>query len=127
MAQRQAADDWARERGLTMEQAFTLGYLAEDNPGARQREIAAITRTTPASVSRLITGLQRRRLVERRTEDGDERSNRVYATDEAAELIAGFEEAIAAVDARLLSPLSAKEQKTLHELLTKIVDRLPQP
>ncbi|MFI5774420.1 hypothetical protein ACIA74_39220 [Streptomyces sp. NPDC051658] len=37
-------------------------------------------------------------LVERRYEDGDERSKRVYATDTGIALIAGRDEAMAAVD-----------------------------
>src|SRR3954463_11335204 len=87
-AQRKAGEDWIRARELSFEQSFVLGYLVQ-NPGAIQRDIAEITRTSAASVSSLLQGLERRDLVERRTEAGNERSKRVYATAVGAELISG--------------------------------------
>ena len=125
-AQRKAAESWARERELSMEQAFTLGYLA-DNPGVMQREIATVSRTTAASASSMLQGLERRGLVERRSEPGDERSKRVYATAEAAALVAGFGRAMAAVDDTILAPLDDAERATLGELLRKITAELPEP
>ncbi len=119
LAQRKAADDWIRARDLTFEQGFTLGYLAE-NQGAIQRDIARMSRTSAASVSSMLQGLERKGLVERRTEPGDERSKRVYATPAGAELIAGFEEAMAAADATILAPLSPEEHAQLDALLRKI-------
>src|SRR3978361_2403744 len=102
-AQRKAGEDWIRERELSHEQSFALGYLVQ-NPGAIQRDIAQITRTSAASVSSLVQGLERRGLVERRTESGDERSKRVYPTAVGAELIAGFDTAMAEVQESILAP-----------------------
>lgn len=124
--QRRAGEDWVRSRGLSHEQAFVLGYLTQ-NPGTIQRDIAAITRTSAASVSSLLKGLEARGLVERRTEPGDERSKRVHATPEGSELVAGFGAAIAATDDVILTPLDAAERDTLHGLLTKITAALPRP
>lgn len=125
-AQRKAAEDWIRERELTFEQGFTLGYL-EQNPGSIQRDIAEISRTSAASVSSLLQGLERRGLIERRTEDGNERSKRVYPTKAGSELIAGFEAAMATANETILQPLSKSERETLFDLLTKITNALPQP
>jgi DNA-binding MarR family transcriptional regulator len=125
-AQRKAGEDWIRARELSHEQAFVLGYL-EANPGTIQRDIAKMSRTSAASVSSLLQGLERRGLVERRTEGGDERSKRVYATPTGAELIAGFEAAMAAADETILAPLDAAERDTLQQLLSKITAELPQP
>lgn len=125
-AQRKAGEDWVRARDLSQQQAFTLGYL-EANPGTIQRDIAQISRTSAASVSSLLQGLERRGLVERRTEDGDERSKRVYATPAGAALIAGFEAAMAAADETILAPLDAAERATLQTLLSKITAALPPP
>lgn len=125
-AQRKAADAWARERGLSMEQAFTIGFLAE-SPGAMQRDLAAASRTSAASVSSMLQGLERRGLVERRSDPGDERSKRVYATDAAVALTRGFEEAMNAADEALLAPLDARERAALDRLLTKITAELPPP
>ena len=125
-AQRKAGEDWIREREISHEQAFVLGYLVQ-NPGAIQRDIAQMTRTSAASVSSLLQGLERRGLVERRTDPGNERSKRVHATPVGAELIAGFDAAMAAADETILAPLDEAERATLHALLTKITAQLPQP
>jgi MarR family transcriptional repressor of mepA len=125
-AQRKGGDDWVRSRELTPEQAFVLGYLVQD-PGAIQRDIADMTRTSAASVSSLVQGLERRLLVERRSEDGDERRKRVYATTAGAELVAGFTEAMAEVDDAILAPLDADEQAQLLALLTKVTAQLAPP
>ena len=125
-AQRKAGEDWIRARELTHEQAFVLGHLAQQ-PGTIQRDIAEISRTSAASVSSLLQGLERRGLVERRTAPGDERRKRVYATPEGAELIAGFEAAMEAANETILAPLDADERATLQHLLSKITAELPQP
>jgi MarR family transcriptional regulator, repressor for mepA len=125
-AQRKAGEDWIRARELSHEQAFALGYLAQ-NPGAIQRDIAQVSRTSAASVSSLLQGLERRDLIERRTEDGNERSKRVYPTAAGRELIAGFEAAMAGADETILAPLDPSERAALHALLTKITAVLPQP
>jgi MarR family transcriptional repressor of mepA len=125
-AQAQAGMEWVKERGLSQQQSFALGYLAQ-NPGAIQRDIAEITRTSAASVSSLLQGLERRGLVERRTEDGDERSKRVYATPEGVALISGFESAMAAAEESILAPLDQDERDALRALLTKITAELPTP
>jgi len=125
-AQMKAGEDWVRVRELSQQQAFVLGYLVQ-NPGSIQRDIAEISRTTPASVSSLLQGLETRELIERRTEAGNERSKRVYATPAGAELVAGFAEAMEAAGENILSPLDDAERQTLHALLTKITAELPKP
>jgi MarR family transcriptional regulator, repressor for mepA len=125
-AQRKAGEDWIRARELSHEQGFVLGFLVQ-NPGSIQRDIAQISRTSAASVSSLLQGLERRGLVERRTEGGNERSKRVYATPTGIEIIAGFGAAMAAADETILAPLDQAERATLRALLTKITADLPQP
>ena len=122
-AQMKAGEEWTRERDLSRSQSFVLGYLVQ-NPGAIQRDIADITRTTPASVSSLLQGLENRGLVERRTED---RSKRVYATEAGAELISGFDASMVALEDTILAPLDEAERATLNALLLKITAELPKP
>jgi MarR family transcriptional repressor of mepA len=125
-AQMKAGEDWIRERGLSHAQSFVLGYLVQ-NPGSMQRDLAEASRTSAASVSSLLQGLERRGLVERRTDGGDERTKRVYATPEGARLISGFEQAMADADETILAPLDEAERATLQALLTKITAVLPPP
>jgi MarR family transcriptional repressor of mepA len=125
-AQMKAGEDWIRERELSHAQSFVLGYLVQ-NPGAIQRDIAAVSRTTAASVSSLLQGLEDRGLIERRADDGNARTKRVYATAAGSELIAGFDEAMAGTEDTILAPLTTAERATLHALLTKITAELPKP
>ena len=125
-AQRRAGEDWIRARELSHEQSFVLGYLSKV-PGTIQRDIAEITRTSAASVSSLLQGLERRGLVERRTEAGNERSKRVYATPAGVELIAGFDTAMSTANEEILAPLDGTERATLQGLLEKITAQLPRP
>ena len=125
-AQMKAGEDWIRERELSHAQSFVLGYLVQ-NPGAIQRDIAEVSRTSAASVSSLLQGLERRGLIERRSEGGDERRKRVYATPAGAELIAGFENSMITVEDTILAPLDKPERAALHALLTKITAELPTP
>jgi MarR family transcriptional repressor of mepA len=125
-AQMQAGMTFLRERDLSQQQGFTLGFLAQ-NPGSMQREIAAMSRTTAASVSSLLQGLERRGLIERRTEEGDERSKRVYATPEGVALIDGWDDAMVAVEEQILSPLDHAERAQLQALLEKVTAVLPRP
>ena len=125
-AQMKAGEDWIRERELSHPQSFVLGYLVQ-NPGAIQRDIAEVSRTTAASVSSLLQGLEARGLVERRADAANERIKRVYATPAGADLIAGFEESMHATEETILAPLSSAERASLHALLTKVTAQLPRP
>lgn len=125
-AQMKAGEDWIRERELSHSQSFVLGFLVK-NPGAIQRDLAEVSRTTPASVSSLLQGLERSGLIERRSDPHNERSKRVFATPAGAELIAGFDAAMAAANDTILAPLDDAERASLHALLTKITAELPQP
>lgn len=125
-AQRKAGDEWIRTRDLSHEQAFVLGLLVQ-TPGTIQRDIAQMTRTSAASVTSLLQGLERRGLVERRTESGDERRKRVYATPAGVELISGFGAAMTGVEESILAPLDQAERDTLHALLAKVTAELPPP
>jgi MarR family transcriptional regulator, repressor for mepA len=125
-AQRKAGEEWIREREISFEQGFVLGYLVQ-NPGAIQRDIAEVSRTSAASVSSLLQGLERRGLVERRTDGGSARTKRVFATPAGTELISGFDAAMAGTEQTILAPLDDAERAALHELLLKITAELPRP
>ncbi|MDT8913162.1 TetR/AcrR family transcriptional regulator C-terminal ligand-binding domain-containing protein [Amycolatopsis sp. PS_44_ISF1] len=124
-AQRRVAGEWARSRDLTFEQAVVLEHL-QRRPGAIQRDLADLTRTTAANVSVLLKGLERRGLVERRIEAGDERSKRVRLTPAGSSLIDGFESALAEADRAVFAPLSGVEQSGLRDLLRKVAAPSPE-
>ncbi|MEF2978055.1 MarR family winged helix-turn-helix transcriptional regulator [Subtercola sp. YIM 133946] len=117
--QGRAGEQWIRERDISLEQGFILGYLLE-HPGAIQRDVAAATRRGEANASSMLQKLEKRGLVERRIEPGDDRSKRVFATPEGAALIQGLDSAMAGVDDSLLAPLNETERSTLQTLLERI-------
>ncbi|NDZ79285.1 MarR family transcriptional regulator [Streptomyces sp. SID10853] len=124
--QRKGSEEWFRERDLSSEQAFVLGYLIQ-NPGSIQRDIARVSRTSAASVSSLLKGMERRGLIERRMEEGDDRSKRVFVTSHAREVIDGLELVMTEVEHGILAPLDAAERASLHALLTKVTAELSEP
>lgn len=125
-AQRKGAEEWVRERDLTHEQSFVLGYLQE-HPGAIQRDVAEATRTSAASVSSLLQGLERRGLIERRPDATNGRTKTVHATQAGIDTIAGFTDAMVALDDSLLAPLDEDERDTLRRLLQKVTAELAPP
>ncbi|UOQ56785.1 MarR family transcriptional regulator [Leucobacter allii] len=125
-AQRKSLEEWMRARDLSHEQGFVLGYLVQ-HPGAIQRDIAEASRTTPASVSSLLQGLERRGYIERRPDPANARIKRVHPTAEGIAVISGFDTAAADVERAVLAPLTAGEQDALRILLQKITEELPRP
>nr|WP_276519157.1 MarR family transcriptional regulator [Corallococcus exiguus] len=123
-AQLRAGEAWIRERDISLEQGFVLGYL-KDNPGAIQRDIAKKVKRGEANVSAMLQRLEKRGLVERRLEGGDSRSKRVYATAEGVALITGLDTAMAEVDEIILAPLSKSERSVLLSLLDRVTAELP--
>lgn len=125
-AQMRAAEEWNRERELSQPQGFVLDYLAQ-NPGSLQRDIAKANRTTPASVSSLLQGLETRGLIERRPDPKSERNKLVYATPAGLEIIAGFHAFMTELVETFMTPLSEEERATLNVLLSKITAELAPP
>ncbi|WP_063695789.1 TetR/AcrR family transcriptional regulator C-terminal ligand-binding domain-containing protein [Amycolatopsis orientalis] len=113
---RKRIEEWSRTRDLTFEQAIVLGYLGW-RPGMIQRDVAEMTSTTPANVSLLLKGLERRGLIERRTEGG---RKRVYATDAGIALVTGLDEVLAEADELVFAPLAPDERGALAATLGKI-------
>ena len=123
-AQTRAGERWIHERDISLEQGFILGYL-RDNPGSIQRDVARELQRGEANVSSMLQKLERRLLVERRLEKGNDRIKRVYATAAGLALIDGLDAVMAAVDEDILAPITRSERAALIVLLDKIAARLP--
>lgn len=120
--QRAAADEWVRRSGLTRQQAFTIGYIEENQDrGVIAREISEVSGTTPASVASLLQGLEDRGLITRTPSPDDSRVKLLAATDEGIRLTEGFDDAVREAQAQLLTALSSEEQDQLMTLLTRVV------
>lgn len=119
----QAGEEWIRERDIGLEQGYILGYLI-DHPGAIQRDIAKATNRGEANASGMLQKLEKRGLVERRTDPASDRSKRVFATAAGTAIIAGLDTAMADVDRAVLAPLTDEQHRTLHAILRTVVEHL---
>ncbi|KHK96425.1 hypothetical protein LK09_15875 [Microbacterium mangrovi] len=121
-AQRATADAWVAGSGLTRQQAFTLGYIEEhQDRGVIARELAEMSGTTPASVASLLQGLEDRGLLTRTPSPDDSRVKLLAVTEEASELVVGFDEQMRAAQERFFSSLTVDEQDQLAALLDRVV------
>ncbi|WP_159807914.1 MarR family winged helix-turn-helix transcriptional regulator [Cellulomonas citrea] len=107
--------------GLTPHQARMVGFIeANEAGGLTQRDLAEATGTRAATISSLLTGLERDGWVERRPDPHDARRKTVHVTDKARRVVKSFESAIWATSSVDLSAFTAGEQTQLVELLTRL-------
>jgi MarR family transcriptional regulator, repressor for mepA len=121
--QMQRSNAWIRDRGLTVEQGRTLGFIEANQDregGVIMRELAEMSRTTAASVSSLVKGLEQRGLLERRSDPDDDRRKLLYVKPEGRGMTAGWDVMVDGIEQELLSPLTPDEQRTLLDLLGRI-------
>jgi MarR family transcriptional regulator, repressor for mepA len=125
---RQPMERIIRETGLSGPQARTIGYIeANEDRGITQRELAETFGTTPASVSSLISGLERGGYVERVPDPTDARAKLLRVLPKGRGLTRGFDEQMEEFKDRMVAPLSAADRATLLRLLTTIDDHLAEP
>ncbi len=106
---------------LTLAQMGILMELRR-RPGVSSAALARSRSLTPQTMSEIITGLEKERLLERRPHGG--RILRVYLTPAGSARLASAGGAAADIERRVLAGLSAKEQDRLRELIFKCVDQL---
>lgn len=89
--------------GIALSEFFTLRALAPEGVrGARVQDVAHAVGINPSTMSRIVTRLQHRSLVQRVTCDFDKRGVYCAITPDGAKLVADIETAIAPELARLL-------------------------
>jgi MarR family transcriptional regulator, transcriptional regulator for hemolysin len=83
---RQAVDGELRAFGLTEATWRPLAYLGRLGEGVRQKELAQALGIEGPSLVRLLDGLERRGLIERREDEADRRARGIYLTPAGREL-----------------------------------------
>lgn len=86
--------------GLTPPQGFLL-RLVLDRPGLSQRELADAMTISRPTATRILDGLEAKRLIERRAGETDAREQRIHATREAERIRAALNGASGEVTRRL--------------------------
>ena len=113
------AHEHLQDRGLTLSQFGALEALYHCGDLC-QGELAAKLMRTMGSVTSLIAGLERRELVRRVREPGDQRFVTVKLTGKGRKLIGTIMPKHVGLITRRFRPLSAAEQQRLRELCRKL-------
>lgn len=111
-----------RDTGLTPPQYVTLSQLWEQD-GQPLKDLAAGNHCTPATMTTIVDGLERKGLVTRQPNPEDRRSLQVRLTDEG-ERMRGAAPDVEDIFHGCCGGLSPDETGTLANLLTKLDDAL---
>lgn len=110
------------EHGVSTAQIGVLRQLSNE-PGLSGAELARRLLITPQGVQLALTALEKRGFVERKQDPQHGRILQAYLTDRGRQVaVAVVHDAIAAHD-KVFGVLSAAEQRTLRELLGRVVEQ----
>ena len=112
-----------RTFGLTRAQWLVIARVHR-RPGLSQSEVADLLEIEKAPAGRLIDRMQAKGWLERRDDSSDRRVNRLHLTAEGERLHAAIWPIAEATVDDALSDLSAKEQRQLTGLMTRVKAKL---
>ena len=109
--------------GLTVGQPKVLDFLGLHD-GSVQKRIAAGCQIDPATLTGLLSRMEEKGLIERRSENGDRRSLHVYLTELGWEKQREVHRTLVQQEEELLSNLSEEQRKQLSELLLSLCGKM---
>jgi DNA-binding MarR family transcriptional regulator len=116
-------DSLLKPHDMTMSQGWVLVHLIREN-GMNQKDLAKRLEIASVTVSKLVDRLEARGYVTRKPDPVDRRSNQVYATDAAKDVVRVMTETIREVDTIANQGLDDQQQEALHEMLQIIRNNL---
>lgn len=116
-------DRRVRDIGLTRAQWLVLTRLYR-RPGASQTELADMLEVDRASAGRMIDRMEKNGWVERRSDDGDRRINRLYLTADARRAHKAMWSIAEATVDDALAPLSVTERDQFTRLAARVKGQL---
>jgi MarR family transcriptional regulator for hemolysin len=117
---RQAVDAELRAYGLTEATWRPLAYVGRLGEGVRQKELAAALGIEGPSLVRLLDGLERRGLIERRESDADRRVRGIHLTETGRELEKRVAKISALIQRRLLAQVTPADLEVCERLFRTI-------
>ena len=118
------SEEYAARHGLDIPEWRVLATLGFRNEACSAQYIAHCTRTHKSTISRAVTALMKRQVVERVENAEDRREFRLRLTRKGASLYEELIPALLRKEQEIMSCLSAPERKTLALLLGKIEQSL---
>jgi DNA-binding MarR family transcriptional regulator len=115
-------NDAISAHGVSTAQIGVLRKLSNE-PGLSGAELARLLLITPQGVQLALTSLERRGLVERKQDPQHKRILQSYLTDEGRNVVATVLNDAVAAHEEVFGVLSAQEQETLRELLSRVVEK----
>ena len=87
--------DLFAKNGITTEQGRTLGFIETKEAGGNTpKDLCQTTRTTPASVTSMVKGLETKGVIEHREDPQDARCKTLHITPSGCAVIKEFEESM---------------------------------
>lgn len=112
-----------KESGLTIGQPKVLDYL-KDHDGSSQKDIARACFIEAGSLTTILNGMEEKRLIERRTLNGNRRSYHIFMTDEGKKKQQMIDEAFAAIEEKAVSDISDEEYSQFMSVYQKLYNNL---
>ncbi|MBY6092211.1 MarR family winged helix-turn-helix transcriptional regulator [Maritimibacter alkaliphilus] len=116
-------DAMLKPHDMTMSQGWVLVHLVREN-GLRQSELADRMDIATVTTSKLIDRLEARGYVERRPDPEDRRSNRVYASEAAKDVVRAMTKIIYEVDEIANAGIPEEDLETTLRVLQRMKGNL---
>lgn len=121
---RRALDHSLAQTGLTDASWSPLVRLHELGDGVQQKELALRLGLSEPSLVRLLDLLERRGLIQRRTDKSDRRAKLIYLTAEGQAAVRDIRKALVSVEADLLAELSDQDLDLMQHAFDRIGQRI---
>ena len=110
----------AAEIGLTPGQPKILEYLSR-HEGSDQKTISAYCEIKPSTTGNILSGMEKKGLIERRQLDGNRRSQYVFLTERGKKAAADMASIFRQTEQRALKGLTGEDKAHLKDLLQQII------
>ena len=109
--------------GITQGQPRILNFLSQHD-GCIQRDLGDQCRLEPATVTNILSGMEKAGFVERRTEPGDRRVLRVFLTSKGRAAQRQVERVNIALEEECFTGFTDEEKSRAADMLRRMVDNL---
>lgn len=120
LSRRESGDPERRNYPDTQNRALSVIAL---NDGISQSQLSYILGTRPQSTGEIVRKLERRNLIERKTDEKDNRLSNLYLTEDGKRRVELINNRVGSDD--MFDVLTEEEKETLNELLGKVIEANP--
>lgn len=115
-----AVESRAQAAGLNRSRGMVLGHLAHRTEGVTAAELRRCLGVTAASMSRLLSDMERDGLLQRTPHPADARAMLIHLTDAGRAMMQTFPAVVAEIEQTAFAGFSARERDQLRALLERL-------